>query len=154
MRFPRSRSVTRPQATTFAPAKVRAPKKPSSVRMRAFLVPRWGFTPQGGINFESPEAKQQKQGMPKGIPCFCGCLPLLLSVLPHTARKGMCARETFVGFPLRVQSKAANGGPDFCGARISSTKREPPFGWLSFGASLGIRTPDTLLKRQVLYLLS
>jgi len=50
----------------------------------------------------------------------------------------MCARETFVGFPLRVQSKAANGGPDFCGAKISSTKREPPFGWLSFGASSGI----------------
>ena len=66
----------------------------------------------------------------------------------------MCARETFVGFPLRVQSKAANGGPDFCGAKISSTKREPPFGWLSFGASSGIRTPDTLLKRQVLCLLS
>ncbi len=66
----------------------------------------------------------------------------------------MCARETFVGFPLHVQSKAANGGPDFCGAKISSTKREPPFGWLSFGASSGIRTPDTLLKRQVLYLLS
>ena len=34
------------------------------------------------------------------------------------------------------------------------TKREPPKGWLSFGASSGIRTPDTLLKRQVLYLLS
>nr|DAI28368.1 MAG TPA: hypothetical protein [Caudoviricetes sp.] len=50
----------------------------------------------------------------------------------------MCARETFVGFPLRVQSKAANGGPDFCGAKISSTKREPPKGWLSFGASSGI----------------
>ena len=25
---------------------------------------------------------------------------------PHTARKGMCARETFVGFPLRVRSPA------------------------------------------------
>ncbi len=36
----------------------------------------------------------------------------------------MCARETFAGFPLRVQSKAANGGPDFCKAKISSTKKE------------------------------
>jgi len=52
----------------------------------------------------------------------------------------MCARETFVGFPLHVQSKAANGGPDFCGAKISSTKREPPFGWLSFGTPDWIRT--------------
>ena len=52
---------------------------------------------------------------------------LLLSVLPHIARKGMCARETFVGFPLHVQSKAANGGSDFCSAKISSTKREPPW---------------------------
>ena len=52
----------------------------------------------------------------------------------------MCARETFVGFPLHVQSKAANGGPDFCGAKISSTKREPPEGWLSFGTPDWIRT--------------
>ena len=39
----------------------------------------------------------------------------------------MCARETFVGFPLHVQSKASNGGSDFCSAKISSTKREPPW---------------------------
>ena len=67
----------------------------------------------------------------------------------------MCARETFVGFPLRVQSKAANGGPDFCKAKISRhQKRATLKGWLSFGAPSGIRTPDTLLKRQVLYRLS
>ena len=35
------------------------------------------------------------------------------SVPPHTARKGMCARETLVGFPLRVQSKAALARPGF-----------------------------------------
>ena len=44
------------------------------------------------------------------------------------------------------------------GARFSSptgTKKErPPLRSLFFGAPLGIRTPDTLLKRQVLYLLS
>ena len=79
----------------------------------------------------------------------CPCAPL------YAARKGMCARETFVGFPLRVQSKAANGGPDFCKAKISRhQKRATLKGWLSFGAPSGIRTPDTLLKRQVLYLLS
>ena len=61
----------------------------------------------------------------------------------------MCARETFVGFPLRVQSKAANGGPDFCKAKISRhQKRATLKGWLSFGAPSGIRTPDTLLKRR------
>ena len=36
----------------------------------------------------------------------CDCPQLLLSALPHIARKGMCARETLVGFPLRVQSPA------------------------------------------------
>ena len=36
----------------------------------------------------------------------------------------MCARETLVGFPLRVQSKAANGGPDFCTAKISRRQKE------------------------------
>ena len=34
------------------------------------------------------------------------------------------------------------------------SKIPPPKGDGTFGASLGIRTPDTLLKRQVLYLLS
>jgi len=36
----------------------------------------------------------------------CNCPQLLLSALPHIARKGMCARETLVVFPLRVQSPA------------------------------------------------
>ena len=70
------------------------------------LAPRRGFTPQGGINFDSPAAKQQKRKIPKGIFLFCGCLPLLLSVLPHTARKGECEGKTFAGFPTRVQSPA------------------------------------------------
>ena len=35
------------------------------------------------------------------------------SAPPPTARKGMCARETLVGFPLRVQSKAALARPGF-----------------------------------------
>ena len=46
------------------------------------------------------------QDTPPRVFFLCACLPLLLSVLPHTARKGMCARETFVGFPLHVQSPA------------------------------------------------
>ena len=45
----------------------------------------------------------------------------------------MCARETFVGFPLRVRSKAAIGGPDFCFTKISSTKKETPKRCLFFG---------------------
>ena len=36
-----------------------------------------------------------------------------ISAPPPTARKGMCARETFVGFLLRVQSKAALARPGF-----------------------------------------
>ena len=56
-----------------------------------------------------------------------------MQALPHTARKGMCARETFAGFPLHVQSKAAAGGPDFCFAKISSpiarTNKTTPKGW-------------------------
>ena len=36
------------------------------------------------------------------------------------------------GFPCAFNQRAAVGGPDFCSAKISSTKREPPFGWLSF----------------------
>ena len=35
------------------------------------------------------------------------------SAPPPTARKGMCARETLGGFPLRVQSKAALARPGF-----------------------------------------
>ena len=37
---------------------------------------------------------------------FCDCPQVLLSVLPHTARKGECEGETFAGFPTRVQSSA------------------------------------------------
>ena len=146
------------------------------LKLSVHLVPRRGFTPQGGINFDSPAAKQQKRKIPKGIFLFCDypqvllfapshiaregeCegetfagfptrvqsparrRPLLLSVLPHTARKGMCARETFVGFPLHVQSKAANGDPDFCSAKISSTKREPPFWVALFWCLVGDSNP-------------
>ena len=74
------------------------------------------------------------------------------------------------GLAARGDSTLANAtvhrtvAPGF-GNSLSRTKPElvsnppkskipPPKGDGTFGASLGIRTPDTLLKRQVLYLLS
>ena len=70
------------------------------------MVPRRGFTPQGGINFDSPVAKQQKRKIPKGIFLFCDYPQVLLFVPSHIARKGECEGETFAGFPTRVQSSA------------------------------------------------
>ena len=37
---------------------------------------------------------------------LCDCPQVLLSALPHIARKGECEGETFAGFPTRVQSPA------------------------------------------------
>ena len=54
----------------------------------------------------------------------------------------MCARETFVGFPLRVRSKAAIGGPDFCFTKISSTKKETPKRCLFFGMIIHIQAKN------------
>ena len=70
------------------------------------MVPRRGFTPQGGINFDSPAAKQQKRKIPKGIFLFCDYPQVLLFAPSHIARKGECEGETFAGFPTRVQSPA------------------------------------------------
>ena len=70
------------------------------------LAPRRGFTPRGGINFDSPAAKQQKRKMPKGIFLFCDYPQVLLFAPSHIARKGECEGETFAGFPTRVQSPA------------------------------------------------
>ena len=40
---------------------------------------------------------------------FCDCPQVLLSALPHTARKGECEGETFAGFPARVSVSALSG---------------------------------------------
>ena len=97
-----------------------------------------------------------KKAIPKWEWLFCDCPQVLLSACPPRISQGKeCVQgKPLPGFPCAFNQRAAVGGADFCSAKISSTKREPPFGWLSFGASSGIRTPDTLLKRQVLYLLS
>ena len=52
---------------------------------------------------------------------FCDCPQVLLSVLPHTARKGECEGETFAGFPTRVQSSARRR--HFCTAKVPHQKR-------------------------------
>ena len=69
-------------------------------------MPRRGFTPQGGIDFDSPAAKQQKRKIPKGIFLFCDYPQVLLFAPSHIARKGECEGETFAGFPTRVQLPA------------------------------------------------
>ena len=58
----------------------KTPKEEDTKRYLPLLVPRRGFTPQGGINFDSPAAKQQKRKIPKGIFLFCDCPQVLLSV--------------------------------------------------------------------------
>ena len=69
-------------------------------------MPRRGFTPQGGINFDSPAAKQQKRKIPKGIFLFCDYPQVLLFAPSHIARKGECEGGTLAGSPARVQSPA------------------------------------------------
>ena len=55
---------------------------------------------------------------------------------PHTPRisqgKECVQGKPLPGFPCAFNQRAAVGGPEFCSAKISSTKREPPKGWLSF----------------------
>ena len=58
------------------------------------------------------------------------------------------------GSPTRVQSPARRR-PLLRSKSAAPKRKHHPDGWcFLFGASSGIRTPDTLLKRQVLYLLS
>ena len=63
---------------------------------------------------------------------FC-CLCALL----YIARKGMCARETLVGFPLHVKSPAHRR--PLLRSKCCSKERHP-HGCLSFGAGYGNRT--------------
>ena len=70
---------------------------------------------------------------------FCDCSQVLLSVLPHTARKGECE-----GKPLRVSPLAFShppAGGHFCVAKVLLQKRKTPT-WVSFffGAGYGSRT--------------
>ena len=60
-------------------------------------------SPNPTSNLRYPKDNLQK---PWAFGGECDCPQLLLSALPHIARKGMCARETLVGFPLHVQSPA------------------------------------------------
>ena len=56
---------------------------------------------------------------------ICDCPQRLLSALPHIARKGMCARETLVGFPLRVQSPARRRPVSRC--KTAPTRKKTRF---------------------------
>ena len=59
-----------PAGDHFCEAKVLHQKQSHPLGVALFLVPRRGFTPQGGINFDSPEARQQKRKIPKGVFLF------------------------------------------------------------------------------------
>ena len=70
----------------------------------------------------------------------------------------MCARETFVGFPLRVQSKAALARPSFLQCKKlraeEHAKKSPP-GWVViFGAGDEARTRYLDLGKVALYQMS
>lgn len=75
-----------------------------------------------------------KKAIPKWEWLFCDCPQVLLSACPPRISQGKeCVQgKPLPGFPCAFNQRAAVGGPDFCSAKISSTKREPPFGWLSF----------------------
>lgn len=138
-------------ALIFAEQKSAAPKE-SHPLGGSLLVPRRGFTLKG-INFESPETKQQKRKTPNGAFLFCDYPQVLLFAPSHIARKGECEGETFAGFPTRVQSPARRR--PLLRSKSAAPETKPPLrGGFVSGASSGIRTPDTLLKRQVLYRLS
>ena len=89
-----------------------------------FLVLQRGF-PLAGINFDSPGATEKKNLPPKGERFFL--------VLQR-------------GFPLT--------GINFDSPRATEKRIPRRKARDLFGAPAGIRTPDTLLKRQVLCLLS
>lgn len=76
----------------------------------------------------------RKKAIPKWEWLFCDCPQVLLSACPPRISQGKeCVQgKPLPGFPCAFNQRAAVGGADFCSAKISSTKREPPFGWLSF----------------------
>lgn len=91
-------------ALIFAEQKSAAPKE-SHPLGGSLLVPRRGFTLKG-INFESPETKQQKRKTPNGVFLFCDCPPVLF---PHpclSQGRGSVRGGTLAGSPARVQSPA------------------------------------------------
>ena len=67
----------------------------------------------------------------------------------------MCEGEPLGGFPLTILIKGRLRPRFLHRKNRQAPKREAPLcGASLFGAPSGIRTPDTLLKRQVLYRLS
>jgi hypothetical protein len=116
-----------------------------------------GF-PLSGINFDSPGAAGKKFsrrkareffGAPAGISLIGDELRLSGSsrkkILPPKGERIFLVLQR--GFPL---SGINFDSPGAAGKNIPPPKGERIF----FGAPAGIRTPDTLLKRQVLCLLS
>ena len=123
--IPRSRSITRPQATTFAQQKCCSKKERHPCGCLSFLeratrldsLPashEWqshSQEPCRTSRFNALRAGRGSKFKPaRGIPkrkhhpdgwCFffCDCPQVLLSALPPTARKGECEGGTFDGFP-------------------------------------------------------
>ena len=73
---------------------------------------------------------------------------------PHSARERVCEGKPFAGFPLTIEIKGPQAAPFLPRKNGRHQNKATRNGWLYFGAPSGIRTPDTLLKRQVLYRLS
>ena len=64
------------------------------------------FAPVEAAGSNLPATFQKENTILTDGVSFCDCPHVLLSALPPTARKGMCARKTLVEFPLRVRSPA------------------------------------------------
>ncbi len=98
----------------------------------------WGRMAQGAVSAGTKKALTRQDGGFR---------------LRRLARRGECEGGTFAVPPLAFSHPPA--GDHFCASKSAGTKKDLiRQDEVFFGASLGIRTPDTLLKRQVLYLLS
>ena len=77
---------------------------------------------------------------------------------PRSGARGIlysrAQQSTGLLLPRPSSLRAAAPGARFSSPNGTNKKRHPKRVALLIGAPLGIRTPDTLLKRQVLYLLS
>lgn len=94
----------------------------------------------------------RKKAIPKWEWLFCDCPQVLLSACPPRISQGKeCVQgKPLPGFPCAFNQRAAVGGADFCSAKISSTKREPPFGWLSFDDCRFLQSKNQSCQRRLL----
>lgn len=108
-------------------------------------------TPQRGrLSFRIPSSHAKKP-FPNGngfsVTAHRFCCPHA----PRISQGKECVQgKPLPGFPCAFNQRAAVGSPDFCSAKISSTKREPPFGWLSFDDCRFLQSKNQSCQRRLL----